>query len=215
MAVDQTGNRVYDSRLNVLTVIANESYASYLESYQTEMREAYGDKAFLPPLVDKRKRGAAKLQKAYMMKLEFKELWERIKHKTRYAVHVDTNQLINEVVAELDKTEICPPRITVTKALVQVDDDEVFSALQMSGAKTIIDLAGRYPLPNLVDTMMHLLENTTPPMRLTRKTLLEIFRRTQNQQNALDNPQEFASVAVRIIKEKLTDQLVNGIKYER
>ena len=215
LAVDQTGNRVYDSRSNVLTVIANESYTSYLESYQTEMREAYGDKALLPPLVDKRKRGAAKLQKAYMMKPEFKELWERIKHKTRYAVHVDTDLLIDEVVAALDATEIRPPRITVTKAVVQVDDDEVFSALQMSGAKTVIDLAGRYPLPNLVDTMMHLLENTTPPMRLTRKTLLEIFRRTQKQQAALDNPHEFASVAVRIIKEKLTDQLVDGIKYEK
>ena len=107
------------------------------------------------------------------------------------------------------------PRITVTKAIVQVDDDEIFSALQMSGAKTVIDLAGRYPLPNLVDTMMHLLENTTPPMRLTRKTLLEIFRRTQKQQAALDNPHEFASVAVRIIKEKLTDQLIDGIKYEK
>ena len=52
-------------------------------------------------------------------------------------------------------------------------------------------------------------------MRLTRKTLLEIFRRTQKQQAALDNPHEFASVAVRIIKEKLTDQLIDGVKYEK
>ena len=215
LAVDQTGNRVYDSRLNVLTVVANESYANYVESYQSEMWEAYGDKELLPPLVDKRERHDAKLQKEYMMTPEFKELWERIKHKTRYAVHVNTDQLVKEVVDALDETEIRPPRITVTKALVQVDDDEIFSALQMSGAKTVIDLAGRYPLPNLVDTMMHLLENTTPPMRLTRKTLLEIFRRTQKQQAALDNLHEFASVAVRIIKEKLTDQLVDGIQYEK
>ena len=157
---------MYDSKVNVLTVIANESYASYVGSYQTEMQEAYGVHG-VPPPVDKRKRGVAKLRKAYMMKPEFKELWERIKHKTRYAVHVDTNLLIDEVVTALNTTEIRTPRITVTKALVQVDDDEAFSALQMSGAKTVIDLAGRYPLPNLVDTMMHLLENTTPPMRLT------------------------------------------------
>ena len=215
LAVDQTGNRVYDSRLNVLTVIANESYTSYVEGYQTEMREVYDDKALLPPLVDKRRRDAAKLQKVYMMKPEFTELWERIKHKTRYAVHVNTDLLIDEVVRALDVAEIRPPRITVTKAVVQVDNDEVFSALQMSGAKTVIDLSGRYPLPNLVDTVTHLLENTTPPMRLTRKTLLEIFKRTQKQQAALDNPHEFASTVVRIIKEKLTDQLVNGIKYEK
>ena len=215
LAVDQSGNRMHDAKVNVLTVIANESYASYVEGYQSEMQTEYGDQGLAPPPVDKRKRGVAKLRKAYTLKPEFKELWGRIKHKTRYAVNVDTDLLIDEVVDALDETEIRPPRITVTKALVQVDDDEVFSALQMSGAKTVIDLAGRYPLPNLVDTMMHLLENTTPPMRLTRKTLLEIFRRTQKQQDALDNPHEFASVAVRIIKEKLTDQLVNGIKYEK
>ena len=215
LAVDQTGNRVHDAKVNVLTVIANESYASYVESYQSEMQAEYGDRGFAPPPVDKRKRGVAKLRKAYTLKPEFKELWGRIKHKTRYAVNVDTDLLIDEVVNALDETEIRPPRITVTKALVQVDDEEVFSALQMSGAKTVIDLAGRYPLPNLVDTMMHLLENTTPPMRLTRKTLLEIFRRTQNQQAALDNPHEFATAAVRIIKGKLTDQLVDGIKYEK
>ena len=172
LAVDQSGNRVHDAKVNVLTVIANESYASYVESYQSEMREEYGDQGLAPPPVDKRKRGVAKLRKAYTLKPEFKELWERIKHKTRYAVNVDTDQLIREVVEALDNADIRPPRITVTKAQVQVNDDQVFSAMQMSGRKTVIDLAGRYPLPNLVDAMMHLLENTTPPMRLTRKRFL-------------------------------------------
>ena len=32
LAVDQTGNRVYDTKVNVLTVVANESYASYVGS---------------------------------------------------------------------------------------------------------------------------------------------------------------------------------------
>ena len=215
LAVDQSGNRVHDAKVNVLTVIANESYASYVDGYQSEMQAEYGDQGLAPPPVNKRKRGFAKLRKAYTLKSEFKELWEQIKHKTRYAVNVDTDLLINEVLTALDGTEIRPPRITVTKAQVRVDDDQVFSAMQMSGAKTMIDLAGRYPLPNMIDAMMHLLENTTPPMRLTRKTLLEIFIGTKNQQVALDNPHEFASVAVRIIKEKLTDQLIDGIKYEK
>ena len=215
LAVDQTGERNYDGSVNVLTVIANESYTSYVQGYQTEIREECRDHELPPPPMNARARGAATLRKEYILKPEFKELWEHIKHKTRYAVKVDTELLIRAVVEKLDETEIRPPRITVTKALVQVDDDKVFSALQMSGAKTVVDLSGRYPLPNLVDTMIHQLENTTPPMRLTRKTLLDIFARTQNQQAALDNPHEFASVAVRIIKEKLTDQLVDGIKYEK
>ena len=215
LAVDQTGSRVYDEGVNVLTVVANESYKSYVEGYQAEIEEEYGDKDLAPPPANARERGTATLQKEYTLRPEFKELWEHIKHKTRYAVKIDTNLLINKVVERLDRTEIRPPRITVTKAQVQVDDDNVFSALQMSGAKTVVDLSGRYPLPNLIDAMMHQLENTTPAIRLTRQTLLEIFTRTQKQQAALDNPREFASVAVRIIKEKLTDQLIDGIKYEK
>ena len=108
LAVDQAGNRVHDAKVNVLTVIANESYASYVEGYQSEMQAEYGDQELPPPPVDKRKRGVAKLRKAYMLKAEFEELWERIKHKTRYAVNVDTDLLINEVVTTLDATEIRP-----------------------------------------------------------------------------------------------------------
>ena len=37
-------------------------------------------------------------------------------------------------------------------------------------------------------------EQSTPPLRLTRRTLLEILKRTQNRQPALDNPHEFAAV---------------------
>lgn len=52
-------------------------------------------------------------------------------------------------------------------------------------------------------------------MRLSRRTLLEIHRRTTNRQAALTNPQAFAVAAVNIIKEKLADQLVSGIRYEK
>ncbi|MBL7182887.1 MAG: hypothetical protein ISS50_00390 [Anaerolineae bacterium] len=78
-----------------------------------------------------------------------------------------------------------------------------------------MSLAGCYPLPNLVETMANLMEHATPPVRLTRRTLLEIIRRAPNQQAVLDNPNEFATVAVRIIKDKLGDQLVEGIQYEK
>ena len=215
LAVDQTGSRIYEEKVNVLTVIANESYTHYVERLQTETREEYGDVGLPPAPVNARKRGVARLQKEYILKPEFKNLWEKIKHKTRYAVTVDTDKLINEVVEALDKAEIRPPRVAITKAIIQPADEAIYSAIQMSGAKTAISLAGRYPLPNMVDVMMHMLENTTPPVRLTRKTLLNIFVRTENQQAARDNPHEFAAVAVRIIKEKLTDQLIDGIQYEK
>ena len=66
LAVDQTGDRVFDETVNILTVVANESYASYVESLQSEMREAYGEHGLAPKPDDKRKRRYAKLRKAYI-----------------------------------------------------------------------------------------------------------------------------------------------------
>jgi type III restriction enzyme len=242
LAVDQTGERVHDERYNVLTVVANESYERFVARLQsevaleyqeeiearygksiadltdeerTQIAEEYGEGILPPKPADARKRGKARLRKEYTLKPEFQALWERIKHKTRYAVTIDSARLIRDVVAALAEEEIKPPRVTITKARVDVGDESVFEALQMSAAKSVLSLAGRYALPNLVEVMANLMEHTTPPVRLTRRTLLEIVKRAPDRQAVVENPNEFATVAVRIVKEKLADQLVEGIQYEK
>ncbi len=241
LAVHQSGQRIRDDQVNILTVIANESYRKYVENYQSEIAFEYREEiearygkpigaltdaerrkieaeygeGILPPPPRQKGERKARLTKSAKLHEEFKGLWERIKHKTRYAVKLDTEALLREVVPEIDKTEIAPPRITITKAQVRVNDDGIFEAMQTSAAKTAKDLSGRWALPNLVDLMADLLEHTSPPVRLTRKTLLEVFRRAQNKKAATDNPHEWAITAVRILKEKLADHLVNGIEYIR
>jgi len=215
LAVDQTGERIRDEKVNILTVVANESYERYVENLQSEIEAEYG-KAGLPPKPpDARKRGTAYLRKQYLLRPAFKELWERIRHHTRYAVRIDTAKLIGDVLPEIDKETIQPPRVTIAKAVVEAGTKDVFEALQASGAKTVIDLSGRYVLPNIVETMAHLMEYTTPPMRVSRATLLELFRRSKNIKAATGNPHEFATIAVRILKEKLAEHIVNGIQYEK
>ena len=222
-------------------MIANESYRKYVENYQSEIAFEYREEiearygkpignltdaerrkveaeygeGILPPPPRKAGERKAKLNKSRALSAEFKELWERIKHKTRYAVKLDTEALLADVVPEIDRAEIAPPRITITKAQVRAGDDGIFEAMQTSAAKTAKDLSGRWALPNLVDLMADLLEHTSPPVRLTRNTLLEVFRRAANKKAATDNPHEWATTAVRILKEKLADHLVNGIEYVR
>ncbi len=214
LAVNQSGDRVRDERVNVLTVVANESYEGYVAGLQQEIQKDYGVEGLPPKPANARQRGASKLRKQFTMKPEFKELWERIKHKTRYQVKIDTEKLVDDVVGALDAADIRPPRIAITRARVDVAE-EAFHALQMSAAKTAVSLAGRYPLPNLVEIMTHLLEHASPPVRLTRATLLSIIKRTKQAKAAIDNPQEFATIAVGIIKERLADHLVHGIQYEK
>ena len=216
LAVNQSGERVRDEQVNVLTVVANESYERYVSSLQQEIEEAYGKEGLPPKPANARRRGKAKLRKEYTLKPEFKELWDRIRQKTRYVVKIDGKRLVEDVVAEMDTKTIAAPRVVITKVRVAAaEDKDVFEWQQMSGTKTVVDLAGRYPLPNVIDTLRHLLENVTPPVRLTRETLLAILRGVDKKTAATNNPYEFASVAARVIREKLADHLVRGIQYEK
>ncbi|MCA3246721.1 MAG: DEAD/DEAH box helicase family protein [Azospirillum sp.] len=216
LPVTQDGERVRDEQVNVLTVVASETYRRFADGLQKEIEDAYGKGSAPPRPANKKKRASITLRKAYLAKPEFKELWDKIKDRTRYAVEIDSAKLISEVVPELNEASIRKPRITVQRVKLQANKTEdLFEPIIASGARTAIDLAGRYPVPNVIALMEGLLENTTPPMRLSRKTLLSIYQQTTNQQAALDNPHEFAAATVSIIKEKLADQLVNGIKYEK
>ena len=215
LAVNQKGDRVRDDAVNVLTVIANESYERYVERYQGELDDAYGLGSDKPPVANARKRAVAKLRKEFTLKPEFKQLWERIKHKTRYSVEIDSEALLAEVLPKLDAIKISPPKLRVSKGKLEAGEtDDRFSAILM--AERGRDLAGRSGgVPNIVHLMGNLMEHTTPPVRLTRRTLLEVFKRTKIQQAALANPHEFATVSVRILKAVLADQLVQGIQYEK
>ena len=241
LSVNQAGDRVRDDQVNILTVIANESYADYVRTYQDEIAFEYraeiearygkpiGDLSdderrkveeeyglgILPPPPRQAGRRKARLNKQRVLSEEFKALWDRIKHKTRYQVKIDTEKLLADVLPDIERADIKPPRVTITKAQVKVDDEDTFTAMQLSGARTAVDLAGRYPLPNVVDVMANLMEHTTPPVKVTRATLLQLFNRVQNRKPILDNPHDWSAAAVRILKDKLADHLVLGIKYEK
>lgn len=213
LAVNQAGDRVHDEKVNILTVVTNESYQDYVANYQSELEEAFGTGNSSAKPANARKRGVARLRKEYILRPEFKTLWERIKHKTRYAVRINNEKLIINVVAELDEAEIRPPHLVVAKAMLEADQ-ESFKAVQT--AERQIPIAKQKAVrPNLLQIMADLMERTTPPVLLTRRTLLEIFKRTTNKKAAMENPFEFATVAVRFIKKHLTDQLMDGIQYTR
>ncbi len=244
LALNQNLDRIEDEKVNVLTVVANESYENFVSQLQSEIafefrseiearygksisdlsdeerqkiEKEYG-KGILPPKPkNARLRKTAVFRKGFALKPEFRELWERIKHKTRYRVRVDSGKLIQDAAIELSKIEVKPPRVTVLKAAVKVSDEGAFEALQMSGAKSVLDLSGRYPLPNLTGIITNLLEHTSPKVCLTRETIIEILKRLDPpaQKMFLENPHEFATAAVSVIKEKLADQLIEGIQYEK
>jgi type III restriction enzyme len=215
LAVDQNGRRVHDEKINVLTVVANEHYASYAERYQSEIEEEFGAGTAPPRPVEARKRKRVRLRKQYLLKPEFKELWERIKHKTRYAVQVDTDRLVREVASDLERATFTAPRITATRSVIEVDQGGRFTGVATTGAREVGVAVLKDRALDLVDLTLHLMAETTPRMRLTRQTVLRTIQHSRQPRAAVENPLEFASRLSAAIKSRLAEQLVDGIQYEK
>ena len=148
LAVNQNGIRLINEKVNTLTVVANESYEDYVKSLQREIEEDFGeDEAKKLKVSNARQKKVVNRKPFDSLPKEFEELWNRIRAKTRYSVAVDTDALMKRVAEDLNKLNIEPPRLIVTKARVEAKTGNAFTALQMSGAKTVATLAGNFPLP--------------------------------------------------------------------
>jgi type III restriction enzyme len=216
LAVDQDLQRIAEPNVNILTVVANESYERYVESLQTEYAaddDTTGDGA-PPKPADARKRVRVRLSKARLADPEFERLWSMVARRTRYSLRINSGALERDVVPKLAAVRVARPRIAARKTRIAVNSEEAFEALQMSASRSVADLAGRYPLPNLLDLILHLMQETSPPIRLTRKTVLACLKGAADNDAMALNPEDFARQAVKIFRESLMDQLVGGIKYE-
>ena len=100
LPVDQSGFRIRDERVNVLTVIASETYERFVAELQNEVSSEYNSGDEPPKPADARKKRRLRLRKAHLLKPEFRELWERIRQKTRYAVAIDARKLVDDVIPD-------------------------------------------------------------------------------------------------------------------
>ena len=215
LVVNQQGLRVAEEKQNVLTVVANESYEQFVSTLQAEMEEAFGKEGAAPRPVNARQKRVAKRPPLDQLPGDFSQLWERIKHKTRYQVTIDSQKLIAAVLAALDKLKIEPPRIVAEKAAVATAAGEDRLEARRVGKSVLATLEGRQAVPNLVEMLEDLIAHVSPPIKLTRRTLAAIITRTKNRQAALDNPQEFATQAAGVIRTEAIQQLVDGIQFDK
>ena len=107
LAVNQEGERVFDQDVNVLTVVANESYERYVSLLQTEYEEA-GQNA--PPRPTHAGKARAHRNDALYGSDLFRNFWARLSQRSHYVIHVDTPTLVAQCVERLanDTTSLKP-----------------------------------------------------------------------------------------------------------
>ncbi|MGH7452718.1 MAG: DEAD/DEAH box helicase family protein, partial [bacterium] len=113
LCVNHEGLRLFDDELNVLTVIANESYSSYAANLQKEYVAA--GVAAPPPPTHAKREWAKRREKIFHGDQRFKEFWEKLSQRVTYRVNADAAKLIEECVAKLNAQPFPEPVLVVEK----------------------------------------------------------------------------------------------------
>lgn len=111
LCVDQNGDRLFDEGINILTVVANESYSSYVDNLQREYAADGVTEA--PPRPTQARRTEAKRNDTHFTSAEFRAFWEKLARQTRYRIHIDTDELVDLCIEKLNNALYPQPMIVV------------------------------------------------------------------------------------------------------
>lgn len=210
LCVNQKGERVQDKRVNVLTVIPNESYEAFAKALQTEIEEETGVS------FDNRVKNARAKARVKRKKLSaeeealFKAIWQKISYQTRYSVELDTPELIKnciEALADLNQyPKVQPAKIRALKAKIVMRKDGVH------GVETGMGSSDAQTEQIVVPDVYAYIQNR---VHLSRSSIFAILDGTGRLSELLINPQAFLDTAIAAIKNCLQALLVKGIEYHQ
>ena len=207
LPVNQEGVRIYDSGINRLTVIANESYEDFAKALQNEFEEDCGME-FRKRIKNARKRKTVKYRKGFEVDPRFLEIWERIKYRTTYRVNYKTEELIDMAARHVATLpSISAPSIRSTKVKVTMSGDQGVGTQFLSENPVKIDNQ-----PLAIPDVLGYIQNKT---ELTRATIMSILEKSGRMTELVRNPQLFMDCAVEVIRKELYSLMISGIKYER
>jgi type III restriction enzyme len=139
---------------------------------------------------------------------EFKELWDRIKHKTTYRVEFDNEKLVESCIKALrDAPPIPKTRLQWRKADLAIGKAGV-DATERQGAQTVVLDEADIELPDLLTQ----LQDRT---QLTRRTIHRVVTGSGRLDDFRRNPQAFIEVAAEAINRRKRLAVVDGIRYQR
>jgi type III restriction enzyme len=225
IGVNQNGQRVYDApgtalgeEINLLTVVPNQSYQAFAESYQQEIQEAYGqDSNAAAPLRENR---SGQLQKKTLKRRNdlfasqsFQQFWGTIARTTRYSVSFDEDAIVQDVVPKLRAISLPLYEATITATRIGILEDPEAESPHITAdymGSTRAPLKPRFAPQDWVQAIGQ-------DSRLSQKAVLRLLQHalddTHCAQQFLRNPVLFAQHASTLIRRAERDHMLRGLRY--
>jgi type III restriction enzyme len=215
ICVNQQGERVYDAEdtpddevINQLTVVPNETYETFVRSYQNENEKAFGRKGagVKPKHTHKGKhqnRVTFKLNKDEGIQSVFRRFWDKIAKKTTYRVSFDEDAIIRRSIEDLNTISIADYYADVSS--YRVTDINDFSSDYL-GSDDPRRLKGCFSPQDLV-------EDLSEKTGLCYNSVMRIIQGIETKKEYVKNPPVFLELAAFKIKQVQLDELVRCIQY--
>ncbi|MCS6992729.1 MAG: DEAD/DEAH box helicase family protein [Anaerolineales bacterium] len=120
LAVNQRGERVFDESVNILTVVANESYERYAAALQSEYVE--DGLAAPPPPTRAGKTTARRNDAIYQSSRAFRDFWAKLQKRITYEIRLDTDALIRNCTERLNNRPLPTATLVVEKGAFIITD---------------------------------------------------------------------------------------------
>lgn len=149
-----------------------------------------------------------KTRQAIVQSAEFKELWDRIKHKTTYRVMFDNEALILACIKAVEELPVVmKTRLQWRKADLAIGKGGVGARETASSAPIVLEEQD-IELPDLLTE----LQDRT---QLTRRSLVRILTESDRLDDFKKNPQQYIDLVADSVNRAKRMALVDGIKYQR
>ena len=150
-----------------------------------------------------------KLNKQVELSPEFKTLWNKIRQKTRYSVHMDIEKLKREAVEGIQNM----PRIKADELDGQITKVDITKAGVVSAGTQEKQLGkiSEFEKMSYPDFIRRLQDSTG----LLRKTIIEVIAESGRLKDFYVNPEEFIKQVSKVLLAAKKENLTEGIKYEK
>ena len=219
ICVNGDGQRVYDplnipegEEINLLTVIPNETYETFVSQYQNEIVEVYGSAEAGAETRnihkgEKRTEREIRRNNELFQSKSFKEFWKRLSLKTDYIVAFDEKEIIGKSIEALNQIEI-PEHLTEISLgrISEISEEGIKTGdfrKEVSPHKIKF-----YATP--IDLVEELSENTA----LAYPTVFQIIKGLKNHRQIIKNPARFLQEATAKIREIELGEMLRALEYK-
>lgn len=204
LPVMANGDRCHHEDVNLLTVVAKESFSSFAEKLQKEIEEETGV-TFTGRIVNVREKKAVTLKEEVLKSSDFEDLWKRISLRTSYRLSLDTEEVVAIAVERINNM----PNIEKAKFHLAKDVVAIGSAGIGSGGTIDLGAIESEAVVKIPDVVREL----SGRLPLSRATIVRVLKSCNRLKDVKANPAVFIDQVADCINRALYSCLTKSIDY--